>query len=280
MAEIVCPECGYRVNIVRTGPHSAKPEHHYPDFQRLCREGPFRYITGTGCSKLDATYLAFEDQFRGSREEIKKRLAVYLPVLRGAQAGTERAPVLDVGCGNGTQTVFLAEHYSRVLGLEVSESAVQSAKQTYPGVEFRQYDLLDEEATKALHSELGDCNIYVRAVLHPLPDESRAIAVANLARLLGKRGGLFVIELAKAAKDVFGAALAAGPDSVPKLRRVLSYGITPANLEDGMLEQLFENAGIEVVDHGSSLLLSTDRLADGEQLKAPLNYVVGRLKHS
>src|SRR2546423_3366961 len=189
-------------------------------------------------------------------------------------------PLLDVGCGNGTQTVFLAEHYSRVLGLEVSESAVQSAKQTYPGVEFRQYDLLDEEATKALHSELGDCNIYVRAVLHPLPDERRAIAVANLAFLLGKRGGLFVIELAKAAKDVFGAALAAGPDSVPKLRRVLSYGITPANLEDGMLEQLFENAGIEVVDHGSSLLLSTDRLADGEQLKAPLNYVVGRLKHS
>ena len=58
MAEIECVECGYRVNIVRTGPRSAKPEHHYPDFQRLCREGPFRYITATGCSKLDQAYLA------------------------------------------------------------------------------------------------------------------------------------------------------------------------------------------------------------------------------
>jgi hypothetical protein len=58
MAEIECIECGYRVNILRTGPHSAKPEHDYDEFQRLCREGPFRYITGTGCAKLDATYLA------------------------------------------------------------------------------------------------------------------------------------------------------------------------------------------------------------------------------
>jgi len=58
MAEIVCPECGYRVNIGRTGPNSAKPEHDYPDFQQLCREGPFRYNTGTGCSKLDQAYLA------------------------------------------------------------------------------------------------------------------------------------------------------------------------------------------------------------------------------
>ena len=57
MAEIECVECGYRVNIVRTGPHSAKPEHDYGEFQRLCRVGPFRYITGTGCAKLDATYL-------------------------------------------------------------------------------------------------------------------------------------------------------------------------------------------------------------------------------
>jgi len=58
MAEILCPECGYRVNVVRTGPKSAKPEHDHPEFQRLCREGPFRYNTGTGCSKLDQAYLA------------------------------------------------------------------------------------------------------------------------------------------------------------------------------------------------------------------------------
>jgi uncharacterized Zn finger protein (UPF0148 family) len=53
MAEIVCPICGYRVAVVRTGPNSAKPEHDPSEFQRRCREGPFRYLTATGCSRLD-----------------------------------------------------------------------------------------------------------------------------------------------------------------------------------------------------------------------------------
>ena len=39
MAEIVCSECGYRVNIIRTGPNSALPEHNLSEFERLCREG-------------------------------------------------------------------------------------------------------------------------------------------------------------------------------------------------------------------------------------------------
>ena len=47
---------GYRVKIVRTGPNSAKPEHDYREFHWLCREGVFRYLTGTGCS--NETYLA------------------------------------------------------------------------------------------------------------------------------------------------------------------------------------------------------------------------------
>ena len=58
MAEIVCPECDYRVNIVRTGPKSAKPEHDFGEFERLCRHGPFETLAATGCYTLDAAYLA------------------------------------------------------------------------------------------------------------------------------------------------------------------------------------------------------------------------------
>ena len=58
MAEIVCPECSYRVNVVRTGPNSAKPEHDLNQFERLCRVGAFRYLTATGCPRLDEKYLA------------------------------------------------------------------------------------------------------------------------------------------------------------------------------------------------------------------------------
>ena len=58
MAEIVCAACGYRVNILRTGPNSAKPEHDIDEFERLCREGPFETLAATGCPYLEREYLA------------------------------------------------------------------------------------------------------------------------------------------------------------------------------------------------------------------------------
>ncbi len=51
---------------------------------------PVRFFT-------DAMYAAFEDRFRGSGDEIKERLSVYLPLVREAPAGG----VLDLGSGRG-----------------------------------------------------------------------------------------------------------------------------------------------------------------------------------
>src|ERR1039457_2606603 len=50
---------------------------------------------------FDALYLAFEESFRGPREEIKKRQSVYLPFLRAAGTGDVSSPVFDFGCGRG-----------------------------------------------------------------------------------------------------------------------------------------------------------------------------------
>lgn len=58
VAEVICVECGYRIRVLRTGPSSAKPEHDPEEFKRLCREGPFRFYTATGCAYLDQAYLA------------------------------------------------------------------------------------------------------------------------------------------------------------------------------------------------------------------------------
>ena len=58
MAEIACAQCGYRVNVVRTGPRSALTEHDLAEFERLCREGPFETLAATGCYWLDQAYLA------------------------------------------------------------------------------------------------------------------------------------------------------------------------------------------------------------------------------
>jgi ubiquinone/menaquinone biosynthesis C-methylase UbiE len=44
--------------------------------------------------------------------------------------------VLDLGCGEGDFTVWLAEAGARVLGVDVAEAALRRARRRHPGVEF------------------------------------------------------------------------------------------------------------------------------------------------
>lgn len=69
---------------------------------------------------LDGFYTAFEDQFRGSREEIFERLKVYLPLLEKAEVGTPESPILDVGCGRGEWLELLRESGYTAKGLDLN----------------------------------------------------------------------------------------------------------------------------------------------------------------
>src|SRR5215510_1419411 len=115
-----------------------------------------------------------------------------LPLFSGAF--DLKLPVVDVGCGNGTQTRYLADVFSRVIGVDVSEEALRGARLHHgaangaANVEYRALDLLDGPAVRALHAEIGDANLYLRGVLHQLRAADRVPAVHHLAALLGERG--------------------------------------------------------------------------------------------
>jgi SAM-dependent methyltransferase len=98
---------------------------------------------------LDGFYVDFEDAFRGSREEIREKLKVYLPCLGPAGLHGTTHAVLDLGCGRGEWLEMLREQglrghgvdsnrvalaICRELGLEVTESdAVAFLKAQKPG---------------------------------------------------------------------------------------------------------------------------------------------------
>ncbi|OLR89631.1 class I SAM-dependent methyltransferase [Actinokineospora bangkokensis] len=183
-------------------------------------------------------------------------------------------PVLDVGCGSGTQTAALAERFGRVLGLDFAPAAIEHATALHPGLEFRAFDLADTAAATALHDELGDANLYMRGVLHQMPDERRADAARSLSVLLGETGTLFAVELAPAAGAVIQEAVARGPEAVPKMRMVFAHNLTPAAWVDGKLESVLAGAGLSVRASGAITLESTDALPDGTRLDLPMTYVV------
>lgn len=67
---------------------------------------------------LDAMYTAFEDQFRGTRYDIKDRLKIYIPYIESAGAGSEESPVVDLGCGRGEWIETLKEQNLKAVGVD------------------------------------------------------------------------------------------------------------------------------------------------------------------
>ncbi|HEX8107825.1 MAG TPA: class I SAM-dependent methyltransferase [Kofleriaceae bacterium] len=195
-----------------------------------------------------------------------------LPVF--ASAFDRALPVIDVGCGNGTQTRCLADAFSRVIGVDVSEEALRGARQYHgaANLEYRALDLLDGAAIRALHAELGDANLYLRGVLHQMRAADRTPAVDHLAALLGERGLAFLVELSPAAGQLF-AALAqrfGGPPG--KLQYALSHGIAPASLQAGEVPALFHHAGCALRAQGTTTVVTTEALPGGEVIEVPCDY--------
>jgi 2-polyprenyl-3-methyl-5-hydroxy-6-metoxy-1,4-benzoquinol methylase len=95
------------------------------DVERLhAGEGPAQLQGGGASSNTTATtdaatYVGFEDRFRGSQPEIRRRVEDYLPMLASA------SDVLDVGCGRGELLDLLAQHGVRARGVDVNLAMVE-----------------------------------------------------------------------------------------------------------------------------------------------------------
>jgi SAM-dependent methyltransferase len=78
--------------------------------------------------KLDAFYLAFENECRGDEADIKQQLAVYLPRLEQATLTLE-TPLLDIGSGRGEWLSLLKEKQVPACGVDVSPVLVNHCRQ-------------------------------------------------------------------------------------------------------------------------------------------------------
>ncbi|MFE9017891.1 amino acid adenylation domain-containing protein [Streptomyces sp. NPDC007808] len=106
-------------------------------------------------------------------------------------------PVIDLGCGNGRYSRELAPHYPRVVGVDVSVSAIEHAEREaraegVANVEYHAVDMTDAEQAGVLGE--GPYNIFVRGVFHVLDGAARARLAAVAGRLLGPDGVLIVHE--------------------------------------------------------------------------------------
>jgi O-antigen chain-terminating methyltransferase len=79
--------------------------------------------------EFDAFYVAFENQFRGSRELIKERARIYLNDVRDAGLGHSDSPILDLGCGRGEWLELVIENGFTAEGVDLNAIMVAECKQ-------------------------------------------------------------------------------------------------------------------------------------------------------
>jgi SAM-dependent methyltransferase len=130
----------------------------------------------------DAAYGAFENRYRGTADEIRERLAAYVPLLRGLE------PVVDLGCGRGELLDLLKEAGIAARGIDRNEHFVADCRSR--GLDVERADLLAFVRAQAPAS-LGA--VVASQVAEHLPPAVLQEMLRESHRAL-RPGGLLVIE--------------------------------------------------------------------------------------
>lgn len=136
----------------------------------------------------DALYAAFTDAFRGSREDVKRRLRIYLPIIKDARIGTDEMPVLDLGAGRGEWLEILREENLVGHGVEINRIFVERCRE-------RGLDVVEDDLIAHLRS-LPDASIGAVTAFHViehLPAGTLIDLLDETVRVL-KPGGAVIFE--------------------------------------------------------------------------------------
>jgi len=130
----------------------------------------------------DSVYTAFENRFRGSREEVRARQQSYVELLRG------HFPVVDLGCGRGELLELLRSAGIDARGVEGNTSAAQECRAK--GLDVTHGDLvlfLEQQEPGRLGA------VFAAQVAEHLEPPRLAALLAGSHRALA-RDGLLVLE--------------------------------------------------------------------------------------
>ncbi|WP_327352803.1 class I SAM-dependent methyltransferase [Streptomyces sp. NBC_01304] len=225
----------------------------------------------------DTYWSATEEQQETSLWDAPAELASAVDLPRFAAHLDRDKVLIDLGCGNGTQTRYLAQHFGHVIGADVSPAAIKAATAADPDTSYMVLDLFDTPAVEALHERLGDANIYMRTVLHQILPEHRPAFARSLRTLLGTTGVLAFVELAPTAEQYLHDLVERhGPP--PGLTRVLSTGVRPGSVDGPEALALLGSDAFTVLAEGDSLVHTTFTLPNGQRAQVPAYFMA--LRHT
>lgn len=150
--------------------------------------------------------------------------------------------LIDLGCGNGRDSLYFMEHHLNVTGIDASEEAISQLNQLK--LENGNFVCDDFVSSKALYQVQYDY-IYSRWTMHAISEQQEDELLENVAEAV-KEGGLFLIEARSIQDDLYGKGMCVGNNAfiyhehfrrfmdkeifIPKLE---NHGFRVISLEEG-----------------------------------------------
>lgn len=159
-----------------------------------------RDAAGLTAHPSDELQIALADTFRGTADDVKHRLAAYLPYLAAAGVGSERRSVLDIGSGRGEWLEVLRDNGYGAFGIDTNQMLVSRAK-------ANGLDVVAGDA-RTLLRELADRSLRCITAFHVvehLPFDDLIGLLDECRRLLAP-GGLLIVETPNPENVVVGSA--------------------------------------------------------------------------
>lgn len=147
----------------------------------------------------DRFYTLFEDSFRGTYDDIKGRVAIYIPYVISAGAGTPVAPVLDIGCGRGEWLQLLKDRGLAGRGIDFNNSSVARCHEL--GLDVTMADALEYLRAQKAES-IGAVTAFHVAEHLPFP---QILRLFDEVRRVLKPEGMFIMETPNPENLIVGA---------------------------------------------------------------------------
>ena len=132
------------------------------------------------------------DRFKGVRSPLERIVCCKsdLDVLLSSPKGKR---ILEIGCGMGELSVFLAKKGAEVTAIDIGPGLIKAAESLSKANKVKIKYLVANAAELPFEDEQFDCVICI-CVLHHLSQEDLRKAVSEFRRVLKKRGSLLLSE--------------------------------------------------------------------------------------
>ncbi len=166
------------------------------------------------------------------------------------ESGTFGPRVLDVGCGRGALSIYLAERGHQVLGIDGAEEAIASAREAAAEKDIDAVFVIGNviDVMGQIHDSF-DAVVDV-GFFHALDDDARARFATQLARVLAPRGVYTMLAFSERVPGAF------GPRRVSEAEIRDTFGgsqwrvreLRPAELHSAMPQMPIVDANLAVIE--------------------------------